>query len=614
MSYLWREYSLKSSFPWRKALPLGCLPELQQRAKPIDLPSAYFASTWRPLHTETGAEPGVPLRKLLKDEAKQRRSAGGTQASKKTAKKLDLALLKKWELTVGIEIHAQLNTEHKLFSKAATSMNAPANEHVAHFDLAFPGSQPIFQKETLIPAVKAAEALGCTIKRTSRFDRKHYFYQDQPAGYQITQYYEPFAQDGHIVLYDYDGIAKEDGKQITIGIKQVQLEQDTAKTILQPPSTSLLDFNRVSHPLIEIITLPQIHHPSTAAACVRKIQALLAWYDTLASGMEMGGLRADVNVSVRLQDGTGSHEAGKEYYGVTGLGQRTEIKNLSSFKAVEAAVIAERDRQIELLESGGVVEGETRGWTLGSTETERLRGKEGEIDYRYMPDPDLAPVIIGKDLLGVNVRRSPDQEITDLTRKASGHNLTLKDARTLVALDDGSRLDWYKEVVKELRIHLEVVSYPHPVKSDILNKIGKTTCNWVLHELGGLLANSGKSWDQNPVTHVNAASLLCSLLRKEITGRTAKHIISLLFQGDQRTVLDIIEGERLRLIPLNDNEYQQLAQNVLAEHPDIVEQIVKKQQVQKIQFFVGQMMREGEEGRVEPEKCEIFLNSALAEM
>lgn len=205
----------------------------------------------------------------------------------------------------------------------------------------------------------------------------------------------PFARDGSITIYDHDGIAPEDGKSITIQIKQIQMEQDTAKTIQQPPDTTLLDFNRVSHPLIEIITLPQIHHPQTAAACVRKIQAFLQAVNAVTTGMEMGGLRADVNVSVRLKnDSSGAHG----YYGITGLGQRTEIKNLSSFKAVEDAIVAERDRQIDVLEAGGVIEGETRGWTLGSSETTKLRGKEGEVDYRYMPDPDLPPVIVGKVL------------------------------------------------------------------------------------------------------------------------------------------------------------------------------------------------------------------------
>lgn len=205
---------------------------------------------------------------------------------------------------------------------------------------------------------------------------------------------EPFARNGSITIYDHDGIAPEDGKSVTVGIKQIQLEQDTAKTIHQSPSTSLLDFNRVSHPLIEIITLPQIHHPQTAAACVKKIQSVLQAVSAVTTGMEMGGLRADVNVSVRSTTGTDKGINSHTYEGITGLGQRTEIKNLSSFRAVEDAIIAERDRQIEVLEAGGEIKGETRGWTLGSTETKKLRGKEGEVDYRYMPDPDLAPLII----------------------------------------------------------------------------------------------------------------------------------------------------------------------------------------------------------------------------
>lgn len=195
-------------------------------------------------------------------------------------------------------------------------------------------------------------------------------------------------------MYEHDGIAAEDGKSVLVGLKQIQLEQDTAKTIHQAPSTSLLDFNRVSHPLIEIITLPQIHHPRTAAACVKKIQSILQAVSAVTTGMEMGGLRADVNVSVRSKLADYDSSDGYAYSGITGLGQRTEIKNLSSFKAVEDAIIAERDRQIRVLEAGGKVEAETRGWSVGSTETTRLRGKEGEVDYRYMPDPDLSPIII----------------------------------------------------------------------------------------------------------------------------------------------------------------------------------------------------------------------------
>ena len=194
-----------------------------------------------------------------------------------------------------------------------------------------------------------------------------------------------------------DGIAASDGEEVRVGIKQVQLEQDTAKTVQQPPDDMLLDFNRVGQPLIEIITLPHIHQPQTAAACVRKIQDILEAVNSVTTGMELGGLRADVNVSIQRKN---TAPAEHSYHGITGLGQRTEIKNLSSFKAVADAIIAERDRQVELLESGGQVEGETRGWSIGSTETRKLRGKEGEVDYRYMPDPDLPPLYISQVCFG----------------------------------------------------------------------------------------------------------------------------------------------------------------------------------------------------------------------
>lgn len=350
----------------------------RQRTIPASIAYSVHANDFQADH--------IPFRKQLKDEARKRRTAQRLERTNEGindyAQDANQSKLERWRLTVGLEIHAQLNTEKKLFSTARTSNDDTPNSNISFFDLAIPGSQPEFQKETLIPALRAALGLSCQIERISQFDRKHYYYQDQPAGYQITQYYKPFATKGHITVYDHDGIASEDGRSIEVGIQQVQMEQDTAKSTLQPPTTALLDFNRVGHPLIEIITLPQIHHPQTAAACVKKIQAILQTVNAVTTGMELGGLRADVNVSVSPK-------------GSDVLGQRTEIKNLSSFKAVEDAIIAERDRQISVLESGGKVDGETRGWTLGSTETKKLRGKEGEVDYRYMPDPDIPPLVIG---------------------------------------------------------------------------------------------------------------------------------------------------------------------------------------------------------------------------
>ncbi|KAB8346309.1 hypothetical protein FH972_023353 [Carpinus fangiana] len=515
--------------------------------------------------TTTRNETPQPLRKQIKEETRARKEAKRSQKSDLTSKD---PRLEKWELTVGIEIHAELSTAHKLFSSAQTSLSATPNTHVAPFDAALPGTQPTFQAATLLPALRAALALNCHIQRKSSFDRKHYFWWDQPNGYQITQYYEPFAKNGRITLYKHDDIDPDDGDEITIGIKQIQMEQDTAKTVAQPPTTQLLDFNRVSHPLIEIITLPQIHSPKTAAALVRKIQAILKAVNANTTGMEMGGLRADVNVSVRdkyAQAGS----ATLEYAGVKGLGQRTEIKNLSSFKAVEDAIIAERERQISVLEAGGIIEGETRGWALGSTETKRLRGKEGEVDYRYMPDPDLGAVIIGDDLLihlRDNMPMLPDESIKLLTEDPK-YGLTIKDARTMVALDDGNRLDYFLETFAILD---ETLDKQHSARA----KLGKTVANWVLHDIPTSLAATDGVFPYTALSNGNStapilADILLHMLRNEITTPTARHLLSILSEDPPRHIADVIDAESLRLIQMTDEEYEILAQAVVDSSDDM---------------------------------------------
>ncbi|KAH0388155.1 hypothetical protein KCU92_g909, partial [Aureobasidium melanogenum] len=560
------------------------------------------------------AETAVPLRKQLKEEAKQRKKSA--KAAGKGSNEVN-TLLDKWELTVGIEVHAELNTAHKLFSTARTSVNAEPNEHVARFDAALPGAQPAFQKATLIPALRAALAMNCDIQPRSSWDRKHYFYQDQPNGYQITQYYEPFARNGSLTLTLEDGIDPNDVPEpkgsaenmtLTIGIKQIQMEQDTAKTALQPPSTYLLDFNRVSHPLIEIITLPQIHSPATAAATVRKIQSLLKAVDSCVAGMEMGGLRADVNVSVRQRGSTGDNN---EYSGVTGLGTRTEIKNLSSFKAVEDAVTAERDRQIKVLEAGGVIEGETRGWTIGSTETTRLRSKEGEVDYRYMPDPDLPPVLISNELVDHLRKTLPELPDSTVFRTINDFGLSTKDAKTLFSLDDGERLEYCAETIELVQTKLSAQG-----SDDDQNqaKVGKLVANWVLHEIGGLLASDGREWSDLTITTEELASLLANLLSKQITARVGKQILQQLYEEDEgeRVSVDArIDEGNLRLRPISREEYIELAQAIMDENPNMVSAVRDKGQKGKTMWFVGQMVRRAEEGTVEAEKAKEIIEELL---
>ena len=377
------------------------------------------------------------------------------------------------------------------------------------------------------------------------------------------------------------------------------MEQDTAKTVQQPPHTHLLDFNRVGVPLIEIITLPQIHHPLTAAVLVKKIQAVLRRVGAVVTGMEMGGLRADVNVSVRRRDGNQDGSI-SEYYGVTGLGQRTEIKNLASVKAVEDAIIAECDRQIEILENGGVIEGETRGWTLGSKTTKRLRGKEGEVDYRYMPDPNIAPIIIGKDLVQHLKDTLPilGDEWHQRLVHSPEFNLTPKDASTLLLLDDGERLEYYLEVVTILRRAF----HDNP---ELQKKVGKVAGNWVLMELGALFKDESFSPTRVPPAHLS--SILAHLLTKQITGRTAKLLLTTIFDEDMdspSTPESIIQARDLLLRPLSEGEYEELAKQLLEERKEVVRDIVEKGQVKKVKWLVGQMMGRGREGGVEPERAE----------
>lgn len=546
----------------------------------------------------------------MKDEARQARKQGGKKS------KGESQVVEGWELTVGIEIHAQLNTPRKLFSPATTSFNDEPNSHVALFDVAMPGSQPLLQKDILPPAIRAALALKCDVQSVSRFDRKHYFWWDQPSGYQITQYYEPLARNGHITLHARDGIAPEDGESVTVGIKQIQLEQDTAKTLAQTGSVHWLDFNRVGVPLIEIITEPHLHHPRTAAILVRKVQLLLNTVDSCVSGMETGGLRADVNVSVRrTDDPTGE------------LGTRTEIKNLSTIKAIEDAIIAERDRQIQELEAGGVIAGETRGWTLGSKETMRLRGKEGEVDYRYMPDPDIAPLVIGDDLvehLRTSLAVLPDVE---MDRLVDEFGLTPKDALSLITLDTGARVEYFYRVLDGLDAKMR--AEPGPSSKPLDAKSCSTLAgNWIIHELGrlttykaGPLAHTELSFTPDgecpQVPASELSQLLYHLHRKHITGKVAKELLVSIYLGElDGGVLQAIDVNDLWFREISEQEYFALADAATEGEDDVLEVFFKYEKFPqgKLMYLVGKMMRLGPTERIDPATAEGIMRKRVEAM
>ncbi|RPB00023.1 hypothetical protein L873DRAFT_1737371 [Choiromyces venosus 120613-1] len=529
-----------------------------------------------------------------------------------------------YTITCGLEIHAQLNSPQKLFSRSDTSISAPPNSHIAPFDAALPGSQPRFNKSALLPAIRAAVALGCRVNAVSRFDRKHYFYWDQPAGYQITQFYSALGNDGCVVLYAHDtplvGSGGNGGEGVKVGIRQVQLEQDTGKTIASA-NVSLVDLNRVGAGLIEIITDPfDLPGVEFASAVVKKLQATLRAVEACVVGMEWGGLRADVNVSIRPK-------------GTDALGQRCEIKNLSSLKLVEEAITAEVARQVGILENGGVVESETRGWDVEKGTTKRLRGKEGEVDYRYMPDPDLGPVVIAPGVVE-SVKNGlpplPDEVLAQLT--GVGYHLSVKDAQTLMMWDEGEArvIPYYKDVVEKVTTALG----PAAQKQKKGKEIGKIVGNWLIHELGGTLTTRTLSWSQNPLSPTTLASLLTHLLTNRITSATAKSLLSTLASpspSETRTIEQIIEQENLAIKPLSEEELEGIVRRTVASDDDggrsagVLAQIRaleggdgagkgrEKKRKGLASFFVGKVMKELA-GRVKAERVEGAVEKVLKEV
>ncbi|KAK0750233.1 GatB/GatE catalytic domain-containing protein [Schizothecium vesticola] len=562
--------------------------------------------------------PPAPVWKLRKDSKAHSKAAKSAKPSKAA-----LQFVPGWDLAVGIEIHAQLNTPHKLFSPASPSAHAPPNTRVAPFDAALPGSQPVFQPGVLIPAVRAALALRCAVQPASRFDRKHYFHWDQPAGYQITQYYAPLARDGSVTLRARDGLLGDEVE--VVGIQQVQMEQDTAKTLAQPGGVQWVDLNRAGAALVEIISRPTMRSPAAAAAFVRKVQGLLRGADACVVGMEEGGLRADVNVSVKR-----AGEAGP-------LGTRVEVKNLSSFKAVEDAVVAERDRQIAVLEGGGLVEAETRGWTVGGTETRRLRGKEGEVDYRYMPDPDLGPVVVDPRLVEHLAERSGmsvDEELDELVGR---YGLTEKDAVTLTGLDDGNRVQYFYNVLEALET-LRTGNWgehhaPHqPEPPQDPETLSRLAANWCLHKLGKL-TNDSSLLAMTPngecvVPSGDLATIIHHLHEHDITAKTANALLLGLFSGDipPGHVRQTIDEQQLWFHEISRDEYAAVADAVVADGDvkAVLDEFLKYYQQEggkkqypegKLMFLVGRMMRVGEKAEsMDPGSAEGVMRKRIKEV
>ncbi|KAK9470037.1 GatB/GatE catalytic domain-containing protein [Dipodascopsis tothii] len=452
------------------------------------------------------------------------------------------------QLMCGLEIHVQLDTTKKLFSAARTSFHALPNSQVSYYDAALPGTQPTLNKHALYLALKAATALDCDIHARSAWDRKHYFYGDQPAGYQITQHYHPLANNGRLLLHKHDGEQQDD---VSVRIAQIQIEQDTGKSTYPPDSTlAFIDLNRTNHPLIEIVTEPDICHPRTAGVFVRKLQTLLKHLKVSTGELQSGAMRVDVNVSVRG-------------------GKRCEIKNLASIRDVTQAIEVEYNRQLAELAAGRPVESETRSWD--GQNTWRLRSKETTLEYRYMPDPELAPIILTPTLLTEVKKSLPELPDVILEKLMSPpHDIILKDARTLLSR---GLVEYYMGTCSLLQ------------SAGVRPKIA---ANWIANEILGLVEDTDNSFTRK-LSPQTLADVLVALDTKVITKENAKLLIEeYINNGETDSVNDLIDRYDLRT---NNTALESTCLEVIGKFPKEVNMFVSGKKPKIINFLVGQVMR-----------------------
>ncbi|KAI0650451.1 Glutamyl-tRNA-Gln amidotransferase B subunit [Trametes meyenii] len=399
-----------------------------------------------------------------------------------------------WELIVGIEVHAQIKSRRKLFSESlASDTSSTPNTNVSAFDAAFPGTLPHLNSKCVELGVRTAVALDAEVQRRSAFDRKHYFYADLPSGYQITQQYAPIARNGRLHL-------EKDG--ISVRIKQVQLEQDTGKSTFLPRNRiTAIDLNRAGMGLMEIVSEPDMRSPEEAGSYVRALQALLRSVGSSDGNMEQGSLRCDVNVSVNRKGGP--------------LGTRCEIKNLNSVKNMMVAITCEAFRQIALLDRGVPVTQETRGFDEEKAETYSLRSKEDAPDYRYMPDPNIPPLLLHKEYIEAIRKDMP--ELPSATRaRLVAQGLSQRDVEVLMDVDSGREVGYDGELGRGAIAYFDEVS---------TGRDPKAVVNWITHELLGQLAFRHETFTDNPISVEQMGDLIDLVQRDTVTGTSGKTIL-----------------------------------------------------------------------------------------
>ena len=453
-----------------------------------------------------------------------------------------------YETVIGLEVHCQLKTKTKVWCSCnADYDNEVPNVSTCPICTGQPGALPKLNEEVLNYAIKAALALNCEVNEESQFDRKNYFYPDSPKNYQITQYFKPYAENGTL------HIRTNSGKETKIGIERIQIEEDTAKSI-HTASESLLNYNRASVPLIEIISKPEIKNAEEAYAYLNTLKERLKYTKVSDVSMELGSLRCDANVSVRKK-------------GDSVLGTRTETKNLNSFKAVVRAIEYETNRQIEVIENGGRVVQETRLWDEEQGVTRPMRSKEEAMDYRYFPEPDLPKIIISNDRLEKVKKEMPEFADKKTKRFIGEYKLNEKEAITLAT--EPELAEYYEEIVK---------------KSDE----PKLSANWMLTEILRVLKEKNIGIEQFSVSSENIAKLIKLIKSNIISSKIAKEVFEIL-QVENKDP-EIIVKEK-GLIQITDNsEIEKIVEQVLEENQQSVEDY-KAGKSNALKYLVGQAMK-----------------------
>ncbi|MEO6224834.1 MAG: Asp-tRNA(Asn)/Glu-tRNA(Gln) amidotransferase subunit GatB [Sphingomicrobium sp.] len=475
-----------------------------------------------------------------------------------------------WEVVIGLEVHAQVTSNAKLFSGAATAFGAEPNTQVSLVDAAMPGMLPVPNRECIRQAVRTGMALEAQINKWSRFDRKNYFYADLPQGYQISQLYHPLVGEGELdVLVD----DKDDSSGKTIGIERIHVEQDAGKLMHDQHATmSYVDLNRCGVALMEIVSRPDMRSPAQAGAYLRKLRSILRYVGSCDGNMEEGSMRADVNVSVRRPGGE--------------LGTRTETKNVNSVRFVMAVIEHEARRQVEVIESGGTIVQETRLYDPDKNVTRSLRSKEDAHDYRYFPDPDLLPLELDDDFLAECKASLPELPGAKRARYEQ-LGITPYNASVLTAEVETAR--WF---------------------DDLLNAgaEGKQASNWVVAELFGSLNRRGETIDRSPVSPAAAAELLKLVTHGTISGTIAKQVFEIMLETGEGAAA-IVDARGLKQTS-DSGAIDAAIDQILADNADKVADY-KGGKEQLFGFFVGQTMK-AMAGKANPQMVNERLRAKLA--